>query len=450
MSGKRFHTPAHLGESPLPLWAVQVIVFLSFFPYPAVVALGRSVGVQAVQIVVVFVCCTQLQSVVRTASMKAFLLLVLPQLASLSILVVTAEVGDPTLAIRSYASTVFVLTCLPGFGLLLLGRDLGQLVLPVSAAIFVNLAAAAYQFTEFRSGRFPMIEYFSNPSFADIQAISGYYASYTHRPIGIFPEPSSMAAAIGPWGVLLLLYGSQGQKPLRHLALGGSFACLLAIALGSTVYFPFLLLAYLAAILSAGVRPALRFAVVALGASLVWWGFSVGLLGRLDLGSNRSFQYRLESLVAAKTLAAQTVSALFVGRGPGQTSLALAENRLGVESVYSILGTWWVEGGMMALAGVIVVAAMAVRRLPTIGTRIAFACWIVGVGSATGYTALLPVWLLLAFVLDGATWERVPNAVLVGTIRLRGPHDLRVATLGRVGDPLNAGSAARGGADQHG
>ena len=84
-------------------------------------------------------------------------------------------------------------------------RDLFREVLAAAgAAIVLHSLIGLLQLYSFSKDQFPLLFLYVNPSFVSVQeCVAEEYALYNKRPCGLFPEPSAMAASLGPWTVLL-------------------------------------------------------------------------------------------------------------------------------------------------------------------------------------------------------------------------------------------------------
>src|SRR5262249_45048937 len=78
-----------------------------------------------------------------------------------------------------------------------------EVLAAATAAILVHSLVGLYQVYSFRNEVFPLLFLYKNPSFRSLEEWSPIYARYIKRPCGIFPEPSAMAASLGPWLVVL-------------------------------------------------------------------------------------------------------------------------------------------------------------------------------------------------------------------------------------------------------
>ncbi|PFG17465.1 hypothetical protein ATK74_2036 [Propionicimonas paludicola] len=388
-----------IGDEYASVWACG-LVFLAFFPYPAVFSLGNSWGFQAAQLVCLLLLVVRLPHVIKTRSAVAYFWLVGPILLAYGLAAFANQLESPDTAFRTFIVTAVTLLALPVFGDLLRSFVKDWLPFPVAIAMMINLALAIYQIIEFGRGVFPFIEYFHNPSFADLQSITDVYTAYVARPGGVFPEPSAMSACLGPWGIVLLGNAVDAKGRYRVISLVGAFAAGVAVVLSTSVYVVVVMAGYAAVLLFSRYRSAMALgAVAALGA--VIWGVSlVPSSGRLSSGGDASTQYRYEALVSALQLPMESFPRLLAGFGPGQGVAALGSSNHGISAVVSILMSWWLEGGLIVAVGVVALVVMAWRRAETSSARIALVAWLVSVGATTGYLALLPLWLLLAFILD--------------------------------------------------
>ena len=83
-------------------------------------------------------------------------------------------------------------------------RDLFREVLAAAgAAIVLHSLIGLLQLYSFSKDQFPLLFLYVNPSFSWTQEEAERYARYNKRPAGLFREAAAMAAALGPWVVLL-------------------------------------------------------------------------------------------------------------------------------------------------------------------------------------------------------------------------------------------------------
>ena len=177
--------------------ALRVRLLLSV---PAL-AIGRTNGLQVSQ-VVALAAIPFLVARPPGRSFWAMLLWLGPVFVSMFMHHMFADVPLPNILVNaSIGLALAVLVIWPADWLA--DRDLFREVLAAAgAAIVLHSLIGLYQLYSFSKNQFPLLFLYVNPSFGSLQLPEGY-ALYNSRPFGLFPEPSAMAASLGPWTVLL-------------------------------------------------------------------------------------------------------------------------------------------------------------------------------------------------------------------------------------------------------
>jgi hypothetical protein len=382
---------------------LQLLVFLGFFPYPAVTQIGNTTGIQISDLLVWIILVLTLPTVLQSTSSRAYAFLVMPIFISLGALTFFSGTGDPGLGIRVTITTALSLLMLPAAGSLMQHARAECLVPPVSMAICIHAIVGVWQNQAFASGTFPLSWIFKNASFANLQTIDTSYALYVARPFGLFPEPSAMAAALGPWVLFLLWYGLKPTVKWRVRALVGAASGTLLILLSQSIYAIFLLpclflilvLHRRTSIRRLSVLELLAWALSGLGAIL----FPIISAGRLN-ATNDSTLGRWSSLIEGIRLPFSNLLSVFFGVGPGQSANALAAQHSSQAAIYSVVVSAFAEGGLIALIGMICVWIMCLERQPAGFKYIFLFAWVAGIAFSTSYISLGPVWLFLAMILD--------------------------------------------------
>ena len=186
-----------------------LFAFACFFPYPAL-AIGRNTGLQVSQ-VAALAAIPFLVARPPGRSFRAMLLLLGPVFVSMFLSHMFADVPSPDLLVNtSIGLALAVLVIWPADWLA--DRDLFREVLAAAgAAIVLHSLIGLLQLYSFSKDQFPLLFLYVNPSFKSMQewGLEGVqddgqnYAHNVQRPCGLFPEPSAMAASLGPWIVLL-------------------------------------------------------------------------------------------------------------------------------------------------------------------------------------------------------------------------------------------------------
>jgi len=383
---------------------LQLLLFLGFFPYPAVVNIGNTLGIQMSDVLVVIIVVLTLPMILQARSAQAFAILVLPIVISLGALAFLNEPGDVGLGLRVSIGAAFSLLILPASGSLMRHARLEWLITPVSTAILIHTMVGLWQYRAFAQGTFPLLGIFQNTSFHNLQDISTTYALYVARPFGLFPEPSAMAAALGPWILFLLWYGLRQGARGRTKALVAAAAGTLLILLSQSVYAIFLLPCALVLLILHRRTSQRRISVLELLAWIVagFGSFLFPILsaGRLSFSTNGSAQGRATSLIEGVMLPFNSIGTVLFGVGPGQSANALAAQNNGVAAIYSVVVSVFAEGGFIALVAMICVWLMCLRGRPPGYRYVLLFAWVAGIGFTTSYISLDPIWLFLAMMLD--------------------------------------------------
>lgn len=414
--------------------AVFLFAFACFCPNPAL-PLGGSTGLQIGQVmallslpIVVLVGIPKRQALVS-------LLLLLPVLLSGFLIVALERVPSVEVALKTQIATALVFVVLVPVGRATNKSLVVPLLCGAACAIVLNAGVGAYQAYQFARDEFPLPGIYQNPSFNSfITQDPERYALYVKRPFGLFPEPSAMAASIGPWLILaagLLLYPKLRQSMTRGaiaqllLALVCGASLIILSSSGFTVWLLASLFLVSVPYLKGRVlrlhRPSnlvVLIALVVVGAVLV--GLSSAYVGaRLDVQENASWSSRLASIVWSLSYLGNSVGNLLFGVGPGQSYLILQSSSMqaasfggiAVTAVWSLLANYVLETGLFGALALTLVLVMVVHAIVRSSARLlGFSCfmaWLAGVLLTTSYLPLLPLWLFLGVLLG---WDRIFRA----------------------------------------
>jgi len=415
--------------------AAWLFAFACFFPYPAL-AIGGNTGLQVSQ-AAALAAIPFLVARPPGRSFRAILLLLGPVFVSMFLNHMFVDVPSPDVLVKqSIGTALAVLVIWPADWLA--DRDLFREVLAAAgAAIVLHSLIGLLQLYSFSKDQFPLLFLYVNPSFNSMQEWAEEYALYVKRPCGLFPEPSAMAASLGPWTVLLagLLLNPGLRRRLgwrRAWPVIPPVACgCLMLALsgsGST----FALMAALLVICAGEVwrmvhapRPSqlVMVALVLLSVASVL-GYAISQLGSEHLESriDSSWGLRAASIRMGLTLNSDPLN-VAVGVGPGQSSPIIMSHWSGPPisktqkdvAIFSMAVSYYAETGLLGAAALLAVLAMAVGAITRSSAVLlglcAFGSWLVGVVVTTSYCALSPVWLFLGVVLS---WDRLfPRAILM-------------------------------------
>lgn len=384
---------------------VASFAFLCLVPYPSVLVIGGEVGVTASALVAVAVLAVNFARLVGQRLLLVAVSLVLT-------LGVSAYVNGVILGVSSVErSTAVVLTLclslLPMLAMLCVYSEKTRraILLGVCFAIALHIIVAVVQIQAFGNNRFPFLDLYVNPSYADIRAGSEEYALYVKRPFGVFPEPSAMAAVLGPFAILLMQVrrdvSGLSASLMLFAALGGATLIVLSQSVYTLMFIPLFLLASFPSIVQRfGRWPSAL--VVMLVAVL---GIAVRVSGPQSLiAENESLRYRFGSLVAGLRLWVESLGSMMLGSGPGSTVERLAEGGYPFNAVHSVALTFLVELGILVVIP-IVALLFALRECARVHFYSVLA-WAFAVTFTTGYSALAGLWVFLALVIGEGVRER--------------------------------------------
>ena len=423
------------GRPPF-LWVAAAFLFsfVCFLPNPAL-PIGNSTGLQAGQILALLSLPFVLISGLPKRQTLVLLLLLLPMLVSGYLVVLTGRALSNEVVLKSTIATVLVFLVLVPAGQVANKRYALPLLSGLAWGVMLNVAVGLYQVYSFARDEFPLPGLYQNPSFGSfITEDPESYALYVKRPFGIFPEPSAMAASIGPWLVLivgLLLYPKlrhgmrRGLRVQLLLATVSGVALILLSSSGFTVWLLISLLLVGLPALKDWVlrlhRPGSLIAMIAfvlVGVALVY--FSLAYVGsRLDIQENSSWSARLGSIVWGLSYLGTSPAVLLFGVGPGQSTLLLqspeafnllpeSSGELAVTAVWSIVVRYVQEMGLLGAVALALTLIMVLRAIVRSSARlVGFSCllaWLAGVILTTSYLPMLPLWLLLGVLLN---WDRL-------------------------------------------
>ena len=414
--------------------AVFLFALICFFPNPGL-SIGNNTGLQAGQIVALLALPVVLILGVPKRQSLAVLLLILPVLLSGLLVVVTDHAVSNEVAFNSIVALFLVLVVLLPAGKMVHERYTVPLLSGVAWAIVLNAVVGLYQAYWFARDEAPLVGLYQNPSFGNfINNDPESYALYVKRPFGLFPEPSAMAASIGPWLILiagLLLYPklrqgmTRGTLALLMLAVVCGVGLILISRSGFAIWLlvglVLVMLPYLKDRVLRLHRPGsliVLMALVLVGATIVALSFT--LIGsRLDIQENSSWSARLGSIVWSLTYLGTSPSNLLYGVGPGQSNLILLSlgsfdlpaasfGGLAVTAVWSVVLSYILETGLLGALALVLVLIMILRAIVRSSSRlVGFSClavWLAGVVFTTSYLPLLPIWLFLGVLLG---WNRI-------------------------------------------
>jgi len=402
-------------------------VILSFFPY-ASIPVSTAYGLQATTALLALLAVLRPATVGVRRVAWMVIVLVVPYLLSVTLGTWFENMATPDIALKSVVTLGLAMaTMLVAPVIVAQPSRLGLLLAAVVVAVAVHSSAAIVQAVSFRQGTFPFAQIFAlNPSFASFKDIASDYALYVARVFGLFPEPSAMAATLGPWllFVVVVLRRRRTVAPRSWVISRGSvrlllWACVAAgtvlIAVSRSSYaLPFagLLMMTLMYSTNAGASAAAQRwrGLVVTGLVLVGGYAVVDILGGRASAVNHSFLTRAQSLSFGVSAWLDSGMSSIVGVGPGQspglvtasfqTQMSAATDRA---AIYSFLLRYIAESGVLGLAAMVgMVALCAVTMHRSTGARggyLVLAGWTVSFGTATSYEGLLALWVLAGVML---------------------------------------------------
>jgi hypothetical protein len=429
----------------LPAAAIFLFVFICFIPNPALLSLGNNTGLQAGQLLALLFLPVALILGLPRRQMLALLLLVLPVLTSTFLGVVTRHVVDSDVAFSSMVASGLAFVILIPAGVVASRISANKsymtpLLSGVALAVVVHVIVGGYQAYSFASDVFPLKGLYQNTSFLSADPdVLDRWATWTKRPFGLFPEPSAMAASIGPWLILiagLLLnpklqfqYGiMRGTKALLILAVVSGVGLVIMSSSGFT---PWLLGGLLLVALPTLKRQILRlhrprnalalFAIILVGVAIAV--IASNYVGDRVAGNDASWSARGNSIVWALSFLGTSWQDLFFGAGPGQAYYILqipalrgslpagGSGGLAVSAVWSLVVNYIQETGLVGALALALLLIVVLRAIHLSSARlIGLSClipWLVGVILTTSYLPLLPIWLFFSVLL---VWDRIFEA----------------------------------------
>lgn len=391
-----------------------------FFPYPAI-PVGNRTGLQLGHLLVLGLLVLAIMSLRASGrSIRAFLLLTIPLAFPLVFVSQSSQNINATVM-----QVVALLT------ILVIGRVVSKqqgfsgFLYGMSFAVAVHAIVGYVQQYYYLSEVFPLAQLYVNPSFSEMdpERITHIYATYTKRSFGVFPEPSSMFAALAPWLILVAFMCSRDavskgvvrrnfwSKVVMMLSIGlmyfGRSGGLPYLVLGFVIYFFPRLKRYFA-------RPTLSRILIGLvvGSILCFVGFllyrSFETRAQAEVATGNSWEERLASILfGVQVVLNGSIANLLFGYGLGDIA-EMTQLATGTASIHSVVVATFAATGLVGLACIGLVAAMAMRSIMRGGERALgvaiFVVWGAAVTLVTGYFQLLSVWACLAVMLQ---WDRI-------------------------------------------
>lgn len=392
-----------------------------FLPYPAL-AIGANTGLEASELLAVALLPFILLIGLPSRHLTVLLLLVIPGALSAAIAVVSGDAESSIVAVRAlFFGALQTLVLLPA-GWVARRINLATLLAAVSLALIGHAMVGAYQVYAFSHGWFPLARLYRNPTYASMADVSDVYVQYVKRPFGLFPEPSAMAAAIGPWVVVmtgLLLYPALPRRRLTRrlrllmtIAVAASLVLIVWSQTGFTVPLIVILvvvsLPWIRRTLSEYflIRRVLTIAIVLIVAVFVA-ELTVARLGkRLNTPASNVWGDRKTSIEVGLTIPVSSPTALLVGVGPGQSTLRLQQSH-GLGTIWSVTIRNVAETGLIGLITLLGAFGLLLRVIWRSSARWLGLCALITLAIAvtlvTSY-GLAAIWLFIAVLL---IWDHI-------------------------------------------
>ena len=398
---------------------IALFVFSVFFAYPAL-PIGQSTGLQIAQALAIIALPVLVFRLPRR-HVIAFLLLTVPLAVSGTInLIAGRAIRDDLILKLTFLYILVMIVLIPSGAAIRSGR-ISTIAKAVAAAIVVHAMIGVYQMYGFSQGFFPLdFLHLQNPSFATSPGHFENYALNTRRVMGLFPEPSAMASAIGPWALVLmalLVNSRMVPRPMKGKFLLGSAvigAVVMIVSSGSgyLVIFVICMLWIIAPAMVPfvlGFRARVSFFRLAI-AIIVFFAFAWFVYGEQFSGrfttENYSWQLRASSLVEGTSimLTHDPLTLLF-GIGPGQTTLWFNNSE-----IWSVVVRYFTETGLIGTASFGLLLILVVRAILRANTQARWAgigcliAWLGAVVTTTAHLVVLPPWLMLSLLV---VWDRM-------------------------------------------
>ncbi len=407
----------------------MLLAFFCFFPYPAL-SLGNRTGLQISQMMTLAIAPALLFGA-PTRAIYAYIILAAPRLISAFYGVMRPDAPDIDIIPKEAVSSLLAVCPLLASTRLFRTDSFRTLLVGVSVAVIAHSLLGFYQVYAFSHDEYPFLFLYRNPSFKEMVTWAEVYATYVKRPCGLFPEPSALAAAVGPW--LVVLAGVLADPIARARYCPGKFprwfyglAALggfVLLSLSRSGLAPLVLLAVMVAVLAQA-----RALIRALGPKALVAGLGVSAFAaagvlyfvastgeNLDARIESSWGIRTLSIVTGLTANTEPLDVMF-GVGPGQSTAIVRKILAGVPlskgqddmAIWSLTVAYYMESGALAAIAMLVVLAMISRALFFSSARllglVALGVWTVGVTLTTSYPHLSSIWLFLGALLE---WDRI-------------------------------------------
>jgi hypothetical protein len=317
---------------------------------------------------------------------------------------------DELILIKSFLSITIIFFSFLFSGFIINRRNFENILYVASIAILIQSIFAAIQYYYFQKGIFPYISLFlTNPGLTYIVNIARDYAIYNKRIFGWFPEPSSMAAAIGPWVVIIISITSKYLN-YKILPLISSICGIGLIVVSGSGYILFLMISvffilgiFLIDFAKRKEKRKILFIsilFITLVLYISWHGYGKHYKNRFIFNENPSWVSRYQSILDGFSLLNNNFGNLLFGVGPGQSFQNLREKG----PIISVMFNYLTETGIFGIISLVALFLLILLRIIRGKTELkipgllCFLSWIGSVFFSTSYYDLLSMWVFLAIL----------------------------------------------------
>lgn len=398
---------------------IFVFIFSCFFPYLAR-SIGKTTGLQIGELIAIIGLFIGFPNINKKV-LKGFILLWLPSIISFISNLLFYRAIDEMVMIKSFVFFSIVLSVLLFSGIIVNLNNWKPILYGSIIAIIIQSIFGAIQYYFFRMGIFPFRFLFElNPGLSAISKVAFDHAIYNKRIFGWFPEPSAMAAALGPWLILIIIIF---MNKLKEVFIDSWILLIIAFICGTTLiiasasgYILFLILSIVIIILSNITKiiknrkniilSLVMIMPIFISIYLGWEGYGKYYQNRFIFNQNLSWLTRYESILSGLELLTSNLGNFFIGVGPGQSFLNLLET----SPICSVMFNYFTETGIIGIISFIALFFLIISsiyrgkkelRIPGLAC---FISWIGGVFFSTSYYDLLSIWVFLSILI---LWEEL-------------------------------------------
>ncbi|MEZ5739753.1 MAG: hypothetical protein R3E68_10055 [Burkholderiaceae bacterium] len=405
------------------VWGLAILM-----PYPAL-PVGASTGVQFAHLMIALL--LPLALINRASIPRAWFFYLFISTAQITSLLVH---GMQQVDLNATIINLFALLAIPVTALMFRFQPRAMLT-GVALMMGVHGVIGLIQYLAFQQNEFPFGWLYVNPSFAQLTPEwLLVYAEYVKRPFGLFPEPSSLLAAVGPWLVMLIaaMFDTSRQDDGKR-CLGPMPLMLTAVALMGTLMImsasgALLFVAGGATLVLAVMtyrngtrRPVMTGLVIvtAIAAGIALIGFLGARADSEFAQASGSWFERLSSIrLGLDVIARSDLLDLWLGYGAGHVSY-LAGKLGALDAVQSWMLSHIVANGLFGAIGLLVCALLVLHAVSRTSDPliwlICLAVWVAGPLVVTAYQDLFGIWAFIALPLAVADRAVNPRVTLRAT-----------------------------------